>query len=192
MNTEELIQRIEALPVGIEEMILVVLILLQIVIAFLPGEPLELAAGYLFGGFKGTVLCLLGAFLGTAAIYFLMEKCGVRLITKMFSQEKVRKMQKIFKRKKTQMWIFILFLIPGTPKDLMTYVMPLTDVSFSKWLLIATFGRIPSIITSTYFAGSLRRCDLTSAVTIGIITIVTFVGGTIYYNRVINMPGESE
>lgn len=191
MNPDSLINKIEAFPPGIEEFVVIFLILLQIFIAFLPGEPLELAAGYLFGGLKGTILCLVGAFFGTAAVYCVTKACKGKIIHFMFSKEKVDKFEEILGRKKTQMWIFILFLIPGTPKDIMTYVVSLTDIKLSRWLVIATLGRIPSIITSTYFAGSLRNCDLTAAVVIGMITIVLFVCGTLYYNRVLSTSKEN-
>lgn len=181
----EVIGQLEAFPAGGKEMVLVSLILLQIFIAFLPGEPLELAAGYLFGGLKGTVLCLIGTLFGTVLVYLVVRACKGKVISFFFSKEQVEKFQRILGKKKTQMWIFMLFLIPGTPKDIMTYVVSLTDIRLSKWLVIATIGRIPSIITSTYFAGSVRNCNLTQAAVIGMITVALFIGGTVYYKKIV-------
>ena len=52
------------------------MLVLQIVVAVIPGEPLEIAAGYAFGAVEGTLLCLFGAFLGRVAVFLLVRKLG--------------------------------------------------------------------------------------------------------------------
>lgn len=50
---------------------------------------------------------------------------------------------------KRDLLFWIVFVVPGTPKDLLCYFAGLTDLSWGKWLLICSAGRLPSIITST-------------------------------------------
>ena len=122
---------------------------LQVVVAILPGEPFEIAGGYAFGTVEGSILCLLGAVLGSTVVFWLVRTLGKRLVSLFFSEEKLASVEFL----KTSPWrnelFFIVFLIPGTPKDLLCYFAGLTDMKFGVWMLISTVGRLPSLLTST-------------------------------------------
>lgn len=60
------------------------MVFLQVLVAIIPGEPLEIAGGYAFGAVWGTVLCLLGAFLGSVAVFAVVRKWGVPLVEVFF------------------------------------------------------------------------------------------------------------
>ena len=121
----------------------------QILVAVLPGEPLEIAAGYTFGVWGGTALCMAGALVGSAAVFLLVRAWGRPAAELFFPREKLESLPFLRDERKSTLLTFLLFLIPGTPKDLMTYAAGLTNMRFSIWLLISTFARIPSIVTST-------------------------------------------
>lgn len=126
--------------------------LLQIFAAFLPGEPVEIAAGVLFGAWWGLVLCLLGIFLGTVIIYYGVRMFGAKSVENDPRFEK----WKFLKNPDTAFrLVFILFLIPGTPKDILTYFGPFVPIKPRKFIMAAVFGRIPSIITSTLSGAAL-------------------------------------
>lgn len=183
---DALVTEIRQLPYFTKISAMIGLIALQIFLAFLPGEPLELASGYLFGSFTGTLVCLAGSLLGTLIVYYLARIFQHTIIDKMFAQDKVAEVKKIFSSKKSKFWLFIIFLIPGSPKDIMTYLVSLTDIEIKQWLLLTTIGRIPSIVTSTYLTGSLKDGNLFLAISIFIVTIVMVIGGTIYYKKILN------
>lgn len=183
IDMEQISSSLENIPHGLRELLMVVLVAAQIFIAFLPGEPLELAAGFMFGSIGGTLLCLLGSFLGTALVYLLVQRYGRRLVSVFFKQDQLEEFDGVMKKKNSMLWIFLLFLIPGTPKDIMTYVVSLTDIALGKWLLFTTVGRIPSIVTSTFLSGSLKEGNIMMAVTIAIITVLLVVAGGITYRR---------
>ena len=145
------------------------MVLLQVVVAIIPGEPLEIAGGYAFGAIQGTLLCMLGAWLGSILIFALVRRFGVRLVECFFSVEKIRKLRFLRDERKRDGLIFLLMLIPGTPKDLLCYFSGLTEIGWGKWLLIASVGRIPSIITSTVGGDALGTKRIGFAV-------VTFAG----------------
>ena len=87
---------------------MIVLIAAQIFLAFLPGEPLELAAGFLFGSVGGTLLCLVGSLLGTALVYLLVQRYGKRLVTVFFKQEQLNEFTGVLKKRNSMLWIFLL------------------------------------------------------------------------------------
>ncbi len=126
--------------------------LAQIIIAIIPGEPLEIIAGMCYGPVGGTLFILFSAFLCSSIIFFAVRKLGRNFVCEFFDTKKIEKIEKskIFNNPKTfQRILFILFLVPGTPKDLITYIAGLFPIEPLKFILIATFGRIPSIVSST-------------------------------------------
>lgn len=56
------------------------MVIFQIIVAIIPGEPLEIGAGYAFGALEGTILCLIGAVLGGAIVVLLVRRYGIRLV----------------------------------------------------------------------------------------------------------------
>lgn len=126
----------------------------QVVLAFLPGEPVELASGYAFGFWEGTVLCLVASGLATSAIYCATRRWGWKLVGLFFDRSLFDRFSWMKNTKRLELVMLIVFLIPGTPKDFLTYFAGLTDIRFATVVLIATFGRIPSIVTSTVAASA--------------------------------------
>lgn len=124
--------------------------LLQIFAAFIPGEPFELAAGVLYGPWLGLLFCLIGVALGTVAIYYGVQLLGAKSIE---NNPKFDKFRFLKNPETAYRLIFILFLIPGTPKDILTYFGPFIPIKPRRFFVAAVLGRIPSIITST-LAGS--------------------------------------
>lgn len=124
----------------------------QVIFAILPGEPIEVLAGICFGPIWGTVFLMTSIFIITCIIYFLVKKYGRKFIYEFFSKEKVNKLEnsKLFKdSKKIEMVMIILFLMPCTPKDLLVYIGGLLPIKSSRFILISTLLRFPSIISST-------------------------------------------
>lgn len=170
------------LPKGIRETAFVLANTVQIVFAFLPGEPLELAAGYLFGAEMGTLICLFGSALGTLAIWVLVKLFQRPILHFFFQEEKLREWETVMRKHHGYWWMFLLFLIPGSPKDLMTYTLALKEKGKWKWTFLITIGRIPSIITSTYLSGSVAEQNYILAGSVFLITML-LVGSGITYLR---------
>lgn len=166
--------------------------MLQVIVAFIPGEPLELVAGYAFGSVEGTILCIIGATLGGIPLFLLVRKYGIRLVEVFFSKEKIESLKFLKSSPKRDIWIFILFLIPGTPKDLLNYFVGLTDMKFVKWLLISLVARIPSIITSTISADALGMKKYTLAIIAFGVTIAISVAGIIVYRWICRVHEKHE
>lgn len=156
---------------------------LQVIVAIIPGEVLEVASGFVFGWFWGMILCLIGTTLAVILIYLAVRKWGVRLVEAFFPREKILQYSFIQNEKKLNLLVFILFLIPGTPKDLLDYLVGLTPMKLGTFLLITTFARIPSVISST-IVGSLAQNGrvLVAGVTYGV-TILISVACILWYRK---------
>ena len=128
--------------------------IVQVLLAFLPGEPVELASGYAFGFWEGTALCLVASGLATSAIYWATRRWGWKLVGLFFDRSLLDRFSWLKSAKRLELIMLIVFLIPGTPKDFLTYFAGLTNMRFLPVVLIATFGRIPSIVTSTITASA--------------------------------------
>lgn len=185
MDMKEILTSMNELPILLKYMVMIALISLQIFMAFLPGEPLELASGYLFGAWQGTLICLIGSCLGTAIVYFIVKVFKRSVIDLLFDEKKVNEVSGLFASKKGMIWTFVLFLIPGSPKDIMTYLVSLGNIKLFQWLMLTTIGRIPSIVTSTFLSGSLKEGNIIGAIFVAMITILLVVGGTLFYKKMV-------
>lgn len=169
-------------PMGI--VAIVIFQFFQIVVAFLPGEPIELASGLLYGGFLGAILCLAGSLVGTAAVYWAVKKLGHNFIAAFQDEKKVHRFKAFQYAKNAEVLAFILYLIPGIPKDFISFVAPLTPMKPGRFLLISILGRAPGMFITTYAGMSLANGNWKLAVVLyGILTLGA-VAGCIYYRRI--------
>lgn len=128
----------------------------QIFLIILPGEPIEILAGMCYGGIGGLIFITVSVFIITTIVFLAVRKFGRKFVYSFCSKERIDKIEnsKLFKNPKKIEWIMlILFLIPGTPKDLLVYIAGLLPLKPLRFILISTFARFPSVISST-FAGS--------------------------------------
>ncbi len=153
----------------------------QVLLAFLPGEPVELASGYAFGFWEGTALCLVAAGLATSLIYWGVRRWGWSLVGLFFDRSMLDRFAWLKDAKRLEFMMLAVFLIPGTPKDFLTYFAGLTEMRFVPVVLIATFGRIPSIVTSTIAASAVGDGNwVVAALALAASLALLLVGGVMY------------
>ena len=156
----------------------------QVIIALVPGEPLEIGAGYAFGAVEGTLLCVAGVTIGSLLVFGLVRRFGIRLVEVFFDTGKIKQLKFLQNEKRLDLITFIVFFLPGTPKDLLTYFVGLTDIKLSKFIFIVSVARMPSIITSTVGGSALgiKRYELAAIVFGG--TVIISLLGLFIYNRI--------
>lgn len=159
------------------------MVALQVVVALIPGEPLEIVAGIAFGSFEGTVLCLLGIVLGSTIVFLLVRRFGVKLVEVFFSMEKIRNLKILQNKKRIGTLFFLVMTIPGTPKDLLSYFVGLTPMKLSHWLVLCVLTRIPSVVTSTVGGDALQGKEYLFAVVLFAATALISVLGAYLYGR---------
>ena len=153
----------------------------QVVVALIPGELVEIAAGYVFGAWMGAILCLFGIVLGSVCAILLARRFGRRLVESLYPKEKLDALPILHDPKKRNPLVAILFLIPGTPKDLLTYVIGLTQMSIPLYILLTTACRFPSVLISTVSGAALGDQRLLKAVYLLIATGVASIIGYGFY-----------
>ena len=167
----------------VSRVIFVGMVVFQLVIALIPGEPLEMGAGYAFGAVEGTILCIIGCVIGSALVFLFVRRFGVKLVEVFFPREKIRSLRFLQDSRRLNLLTFIVFFIPGTPKDLLSYFIGLTDMKLGTWLLITAVARIPSIVTSTVTGDALGLKDYQFALIAFGVTLALSLLGILVYRR---------
>lgn len=153
----------------------------QTVTKLIPGEALEIAAGCMFGAWEGLLWCLVGSVIGSFIIIFLGRRYGTKLVGLFVSPKKMQSAAFLKNKKRLNFTFFLLYFIPGTPKDIFTWLVSLTDENAFWFVFITTIARIPSVITSTWCGQALVNENyLLSAGIFGATVLCGIIGGLIY------------
>ena len=157
------------------------MMILQIIAAFLPGEPFEMVAGYAFGTLEGTALCFIASAIGSIFVLLLTRKFGIKLVKLFFDEDKINSVKFLHSSPKRILLFAVIFILPGTPKDLLCYFAGVTDIKMWILILICSFGRIPAIVTSTIGGDALGTKSYILAIVVLIITfLISFLGVMVY------------
>ena len=154
---------------------------LQTVVKIIPAEPLEIGSGYAFGVWGGLFYCMMGTEIGSFVIVVITKLFGMKAVKLFVSEEKINSLDFIKNKEKLTLSLFIIYLIPGTPKDVITYLMGVTDYSIWKFLLVTGIARIPSIITSTVCGAALGEKNYLLSAGVFIATAVFGLSGIKLY-----------
>ena len=120
--------------------------ILQIVICIIPGQWLQFAAGYIYGFWLGYLLSLVGAAIGTVFTYYIARILGHYAMHLIFGEEKIHQMLNSLNSKKAVVLVFLIFLIPGVPKDLCNYVAGLSEMKLKRFMVVSLIGRSPGMM----------------------------------------------
>jgi len=162
------------------------IVFLQVVIALIPGEPLEITAGYAFGILEGSILYMTGAMIGSVAVFFMTRRYGIRFLELFFSKEKLQSLAFLKNNRKRSFLLFLFFLTPGTPKDLLCYYAGLTDIKITTFLFINAVGRLPALLTSVIGGNALGVQSYTVAIIVFAVTLLISGVGYFVYQKISN------
>ena len=171
-------------PLGV--LILLGMQLLQIIVAFIPGEVVQIAAGMMYGPLWGSVVILVGCVLSSMVVYELVHKLGAPFVRSMVGEKQLLKFRQFELSGKFGVTVFILFLIPGFPKDVLIYIVPLSDMNLRTFLLLSTIGRTPGVIISTYAAAGLADGNIVTSVIIFVVAALIAIIVLLLRNRIID------
>jgi uncharacterized membrane protein YdjX (TVP38/TMEM64 family) len=187
-GVRRLVERMrDAGPLGV--LILLGMQFLQVVVAFIPGEVVQLAAGLMYGPLLGSAVILLGCVISSSIIFQLVHKLGAPFVQGMVPTEYLEKFRRFEETGKLDVIVFILFLIPGLPKDVFTYIVPLTDMEYKKFIGLTTVGRIPGVLASTYTASGLANGQIVGPIVVVSIVTVAAVIGVLFRDRIMDALG---
>lgn len=161
------------------------IVCLQVFVAIIPGEAVEIAAGYAFGAWEGMLLCLIGTAVSSVFICLFTRRFGVKMLEAFVPRDKIDSLSFMRSEKRLNLLVFILFFIPGTPKDILTYFIGLTPMKIPTFLVLSSIARIPSVITSTLCGHALGTNQFGFAVAVFAVSAVISLAGLYLYNRII-------
>lgn len=177
---------------GFDRVVFVAIRAAQTVVKFVPAEPLEIGSGYAYGTFGGFFYCMLGTLLGSFVILLLTKLFGKKIVDIFVPTSKLETMALFQNNKRLYTMVFILYLIPGTPKDVFTYVVGLTPINTVPFMIISSIARIPSIISSTWCGATLSDKNYLFAAIIFIATAVLGAVGGVIYNKISKSTKEKQ
>ena len=163
---------------------------LQIIVAFIPGEVVQLAAGLMYGPWLGALLILIGCVISSSVIYQLVHKLGAPFVQGMVSTEHLEKFKRFEATGKLDIIVFVLFLIPGMPKDVFTYIVPLTDMEFKRFIVLTTVGRIPGVLGSTYAAAGFANGEVVGPIVVIALLAVIAVLAFVFRDKILDAFGK--
>jgi uncharacterized membrane protein YdjX (TVP38/TMEM64 family) len=167
-------------------LIYIALSAIQIIVAVIPGEIVQVAGGYAFGTALGSLYAMIGTVIGTLVVFEAVRLLGFSLVKALISPKQLEKFRFLICDPKSEIAIFVLFLIPGIPKDTLVYLSGLTPIRTLRFLAICTIARFPGVLGSAYIGANIQEKDyLPVWIMFGLATAL-FVGGVLLRDKIIN------
>jgi uncharacterized membrane protein YdjX (TVP38/TMEM64 family) len=158
---------------------------LQMVIAIIPGQLIQVAAGYTYGFWISFIISFAGAVLGTIAAYYVAMFLGRDVMHLIFDEKKISDFIATLNSKRAVVTTFILFLIPGIPKDLLIYAAGVSEMKARVFVPVSILGRVPSLMGSLLVGGMIKSNSYTALIVLVSIGVVLFILGVLFHKRLI-------
>jgi uncharacterized membrane protein YdjX (TVP38/TMEM64 family) len=183
-STTERLRRLIASTGAVAPLVFVGVQALQVIVFFIPGEIPQVVGGYLFGLWRGTLLSLAGIAAGSAFSFAVSRALGVPFVYALFDRREVDRLRGMVEVPRARLSFFLLFLIPGIPKDVLCYAAGLSSIRLLIFLPFSAVGRLPGIVGSALMgeAAADRRWFLAGSVLL--LAVVLFVIGFLFRERV--------
>lgn len=159
--------------------------IIQVIAFFIPGEVIQIAGGYIYTTFEGGFLSLLGITIGSAIVYSISRFYGKPFIEKIISKKHIKFFDKILKLGNINFAIFLLYLIPGIPKDVLAYICGISNINFKNFMIYSTAGRIPGIFLSAFFGFKMYSGNKNILIIIAITAAILFIVGIFKGEKII-------
>lgn len=158
---------------------------LQVIVSPIPGQVVEVGMGMAYGEIEGSLMCLLGSAIASFLIMIFVKKFGVKFVELFVSIDRINDIKIINSEKKLETAAFILFFIPGTPKDPLIFFFGVTKIKTWRFVAIQTIARAPAIFATTYGGKLLAEGHYTAAVVTFIIIGGLAIAGMLCYNKLL-------
>lgn len=158
--------------------------LLQVIVAFIPGEVTAVAAGMMYGPWFGGLLIAVGGAIASAIVYWIVHLLGAPFVRDMVPASFIEKFREYERSGKFNVIVFVLFLIPGLPKDIFTYIVGLTDMKCSTFVVLSTLARCPGVFVTTYAASGIATGDYVQAAVIFAVFAALAIVGLIFRDKI--------
>jgi len=167
---------------------------LQVVIAVIPGEITSLAAGYVFGPWRGFLYSAIGVTLGSAFNFWFARVVGRPALERLVSRDTLARIDRSLASAKSRSAMFLLFLLPGLPKDILCYAAGLSGMGVFEFVVLSGLARSPALLASVLIGAGVSRGDYRSVIAIALLVLLA-IGGYYWYQKSnvgASAPGERE
>ncbi|MDD7347448.1 MAG: VTT domain-containing protein [Clostridiales bacterium] len=158
--------------------------ILQIIVSVLPGQIFQVAAGYYFGFFSGLVFSLTGAAIGTTLTYFVARLLGSNSVKILFGEERINKIVAMLNSHRAYNIVFLLYLIPGLPKDLVGYAAGISHINFKVFIILSIVGRTFGMSGSLLFGYLYAHKQYVLMGIVGVLAVLIFILCIIYRKKI--------
>ncbi|WMJ79608.1 TVP38/TMEM64 family protein [Clostridium sp. MB40-C1] len=158
---------------------------IQVVAFFIPGEIVQIAGGYVFGTVLGSIISFAGITTGSILVYLIANKFGKPFVRKIVSENKFNFIDKILEAGSKKIIIFLLYLLPGLPKDIFGYICGVSDISLKDFAIYSSIGRIPGIFISAYFGAKIFTGNMPLLIFIAVTMSALFILGMLKGDAII-------
>nr|WP_145405489.1 TVP38/TMEM64 family protein [Paenibacillus xylanexedens] len=166
--------------------------ILQIVVAPIPGEIVQIAGGYIYGSALGSFYTTVGLILGSAIAFYFTRFIGRDFVSRLLQKQNMKWISFMQDERKFTAFLFIFFVVPGLPKDMLVFVAALTFISSLRFFIILLVARLPWIIASAALGSTIQTQQYTVAIIISVIAVIGFVLGYIYKDKLVNLFSKAE
>jgi len=156
---------------------------LQVLCSPIPGNVTTLVGGMVFGFAKTLIFSVIAVTLGGLAAFGLSRKFGLKLANRWMGEEKVRHYQQVVEGRQTSA-LFIMFLMPFFPDDLLCFVAGLTDISWKRFTVLSLTTRPWGLIASALLGSQAMDMSVPMLVVCGVAMVAFAVAGLIYGPRI--------
>jgi len=157
----------------------------QIIVSVLPGQALQFAAGYAYQFWLGFLFSLIGVALGTVITFYLARILGKDALHVIFGEERFSKFVHTLNSKRSFIVLFVIFLIPGIPKDLFTYAAGVSEIRIIPFLLLSLTGRTPAMVGSILMGSMFYNGSYVGLIIVGVAAVVLFIAGIINRGKLV-------
>jgi uncharacterized membrane protein YdjX (TVP38/TMEM64 family) len=164
---------------SISLLVFILMQVIQVVVAVIPGELVQLAGGYVYGTFFGTLYSLTGILMGAVIAFYVSRLLGLRTLKAFIPPNIFDKFSFLMNNPKSEIFLFLLFLIPLTPKDTLVYLAGFTPIKPQNFFLIFIIARFPTILLSSFIGAHIQERNykpvIIVAVFVSILLVICFV-----------------
>jgi uncharacterized membrane protein YdjX (TVP38/TMEM64 family) len=158
--------------------------MVQVVVFVIPGEVVQAAGGYLFGGWLGAAYCMVGALIGSTLAFFAAKWLGRPFVQYVVDPARFARLEDVLNRRAGIVTVLVLYVIPGIPKDVLCYVAGVTPIHAGPFLLVSTAARLPGMILSVWFGRALAQESYIELIVVSVLAALGLVLGVIFRRRI--------
>lgn len=160
---------------GAASLVLIGLQVLQVIICIVPGQPIQFAASYMFGVLRGYLISIAGAVIGATVSFYISRVLGSDAMHVLFGEEKIENYRRKLNSGKGLMAVLLIYLIPGVPKDLVSYAAGISEMRFRTFIIVSTIGRSPGMLGSLLLGHFFGKGNYKAIAVLAVITVIILV-----------------